>query len=346
MLRRVVTMVIVLVLLIYGGFTLIEHFESTEGQHSPSVPKLKSKQKDKQLIKYVNGDVYSWINKTKDDLLEELGDPLHKNISAYDYTWWMYYINDEYIQFGIEDDKIVTIYTVGNSVSIDPIKIGESFDKMDEKYSFKNEVTYHDGLSFYTFILSEEDIKSQPLLQLSDDLFVQCYFDTVTNELSSLRILTGDILLKHRFYEMKYRGEIPDVLTELDDEWEEIEKGIEKQIFELTNVFREHYGRKPLIWDDNISKVAYNHSKDMSKNNYFSHYRQDGSGLKERLSEGEIFYLSAGENIAAQHSDGPAAVHGWLNSEGHREALLNDDYNYLGVGVYRLYYTQNFIFKP
>ncbi|MFB4475823.1 CAP domain-containing protein, partial [Oceanobacillus caeni] len=30
-------------------------------------------------------------------------------------------------------------------------------------------------------------------------------------------------------------------------------------------------------------------------------------------------------------------------SEGHREALLSEDYTHIGVGVYRLYYTQNFL---
>jgi Uncharacterized protein with SCP/PR1 domains len=40
-----------------------------------------------------------------------------------------------------------------------------------------------------------------------------------------------------------------------------------------------------------------------------------------------------------------AVMEGWLNSEGHRETLLNEQYNYLGVGVHRLYYTQNFLLK-
>ncbi|MBR3119412.1 MAG: CAP domain-containing protein, partial [Oceanobacillus sp.] len=44
--------------------------------------------------------------------------------------------------------------------------------------------------------------------------------------------------------------------------------------------------------------------------------------------------------------DAPAAMEGWLNSEGHREALLSNDYTHIGVGVHRLYYTQNFLGKP
>ncbi|MEK1830243.1 CAP domain-containing protein [Priestia megaterium] len=51
----------------------------------------------------------------------------------------------------------------------------------------------------------------------------------------------------------------------------------------------------------------------------------------------------AGENIASNYQDGIAAVEGWLNSEGHRKALLNKEFTRLGVGVYEKYYTQNFI---
>ena len=56
-----------------------------------------------------------------------------------------------------------------------------------------------------------------------------------------------------------------------------------------------------------------------------------------------IEYQMAGENIAADYVDGPAAVEGWLNSEGHRKALLEKEYNQIGVGVYQKNYTQNFI---
>src|SRR5699024_11722582 len=83
----------------------------------------------------------------------------------------------------------------------------------------------------------------------------------------------------------------------------------------------------------------------MYENNFFSHDSQDGRNLKDRLEEENIYYVSAGENIAAQHTDAPAAMEGWLNSEGHREAMLYEDYNRIGVGVHHLYYTQNFLLK-
>ena len=54
-----------------------------------------------------------------------------------------------------------------------------------------------------------------------------------------------------------------------------------------------------------------------------------------------MFYQLAGENIAAQYMDGPSAVEGWLNSEGHRESLLESKFTHIGVGVYqKILYTK------
>ncbi len=86
-------------------------------------------------------------------------------------------------------------------------------------------------------------------------------------------------------------------------------------------------------------------SNDMLEENYFSHYSLDGEGLKERLLAVNAHYLSAGENIAAHYVDAPAVIHGWLNSDGHREALLKEEYTHIGVGVFHSFYTQNFIQK-
>lgn len=318
----------------------IEEHQSTEQ------PQLKSEQTSKEFKQLLKGDIFQLMNRTSSEIEKELGKPLRKDLTPYGYTWWVY--TDEvhhYMLIGIKDDTVETIYATGNEIPSEPFMIGTSYEEIAEQFPMKEKVTYQAGLSFYSFLLNENDLEVNPLIELADNLFIQCYFDTFTNELSSIRIATGDILIKQRFYEMEYRGTLPPEENLSESEWKEIEKAMEEQIFELTNIYRQRFDLKPLIKDEKVSEVAFLHSKDMYENNYFSHFGLDGSGLKERLEEKDIFYLSAGENIAAQHTDAPAAVEGWLNSEGHREALLNESYTHLGVGVHRLYYTQNFLLK-
>lgn len=295
----------------------------------------------------LDGDIFQWIGKPVEELVESLGKPVRKDISAYDYEWWVYTDqSSKYIQFGVLDDEIKTIYATGEDLDIDPIQFGQDYNAVKDKMSFSNEVTYSKGISSYTFHLNEEDLKMRPLAKITNDVFVQCYFDTFTNELSSIRVLTADVLLKHRPYEIVYRGKLPGEPDLTDEEWDSVDAGMEQQVFDITNVMRNQHEKSILGWEEPVSEVAFTHSKDMAENDYFSHDSLDGSGLKERLAVKDIIYIAAGENIAAQYTDAPAAMEGWLNSKRHHKALFNDEYTHLGVGVYRLYYTQNFLAKP
>lgn len=183
-------------------------------------------------------------------------------------------------------------------------------------------------------------------MKIDDDLFIQFYFDTFTNQLFAYRILTGNTLLTQRPYEIEYRGELPEQPNLSSDDWREIEKGMEQQIFDITNVLRTQYEIATLKWDESAQQVAYLHSQDMAVNDYFSHTSLNGNGLKERLETEQVVYLNAAENIASGYIDAISAMEGWLNSPSHRDAMLSDRYTHLGVGVYQRYYTQNFIEKP
>lgn len=347
--RKLLGLISFILVITLGYYYIDNYTELTKEDigNKINVPQLKSNQTKKSQEALLHGDLFQIIGKSESELEEKLGSPIRIDQTPYDYEWWVYLDEESnYVLYGVDNEKIETIFATGESISSSPFEIGDSYEKISDKFPFESEVSYTDGLSYYTFKLKDKDLLTNPLIKLSEELFAVTYFDTFTGELSSLRIMTGDTLIKQRFYEMEYRGPLPEEKELTDDEWFVIEQGMEEQIFELTNVYRKRFNVAPLQKDEATAKVAYLHSKDMYDHNYFSHDSQDGRGLKERLESEDVYYLSAGENIAAQHTDALAAMEGWLNSEGHREALLYEDYNYIGVGVHRLYYTQNFLLKP
>jgi uncharacterized protein YkwD len=354
---RMIRYFFIVILLAAGCFFLLEqqdispaeeirHF-STLLQKKDSEPETKEAPAEIPQNKPVEDDISGWIGETSNTLIKDLGEPLSKDLSAYGYRWWVYADGEtQYLQFGVSADGIIkTVFATGEGLEAGGVQLGDTYGEADQVLSFGEEVTYKEGASSYTFRLNEDDMKMRPLIQLTDDLFMQTYFDTFTDELSSIRVLTADTLLKQRPYEVMYRGTLPEAPELSDGQWEEVEAGMEQQIFEITNVIRNRHKKAALEWEEQLKEVAFLHSKDMAENDYFSHYSLNGNGLKERLAEKQVVYLAAGENIAAQYTDAAAAMEGWLNSEGHREALLNDDYTHLGVGVYRFYYTQNFLSK-
>jgi len=287
--------------------------------------------------------VLSLMEKSSEEITALLGEPDRIDPSAYDYDWWIYEKSDkEYIQVGILNQRVVTVYAIGDEVNVKPFEIGQSVQEVFKIQPVSSSLSLELEGNSYRFEFSEEDMNTRPTIKIGD-LYVQLYIDKFDGILSSIRVLDAETFIKQRSYEVTYRGEliVPQEISE--DKWERIEKGAEQQILSITNMLRTRHGLEKVKWDEETSEVAFLHSKDMKENNYFSHESPTDGSLVNRLSKLDIKYQMAGENIAAQYVDGIAASEGWLNSKGHRETLLNEEFSHLGVGVDGLYYTQNFI---
>lgn len=312
-------------------------FEKIFGQKNGTVQPL---QDDGQY-----GDVIHTVSKSSSEIIEMYGAPIRKDPSAYGYEWWIYQDDDAYIQLGIENDMVTTVFATGDAILSEPFAIGSTYDEMNEQFGFDEQISYETSWKKYVFLLNEEDLRIKPMIQLTNDLYVICYFDQFTKQLSSIRLMTIDVLLKQRLYDMEYRGTLAAEKEYDREEWERIEAGIEKQIFDITNMYRKRHGLKKLQPDKQVDEVAFLHSKDMAERNYFSHDTPEGKTVGDRLQAKQIYYRVSAENIAFNLSDGPDVSEGWLNSEDHRKAVLEPTFTTLGVGVYEKYYTQNFIFK-
>lgn len=124
-----------------------------------------------------------------------------------------------------------------------------------------------------------------------------------------------------------------------DTKEEELEYAM--QNFDMTNAFRVKNDLTPFTWHEVIANTAYKHSKDMKVNDYFEHTNLNGQSPFERMEMDGLKYSSAAENIAYGYRNAMEVTNGWINSAGHRRNMLSD-IEYLGVGIYKNYYTQNF----
>ncbi len=100
-----------------------------------------------------------------------------------------------------------------------------------------------------------------------------------------------------------------------------------------------------VLWNDQLGKISYDHSKDMKQSNYFSHTALNGSTPGDRISSGGYNWLTYGENIALGYSTEQAVMDGWLNSEGHCKNIMNAAFKELGAGKEGNYWTQIFATK-
>ncbi|WP_111643889.1 CAP domain-containing protein [Paranoxybacillus vitaminiphilus] len=313
-----------------------------------SRPEQKQEQiKDGNLQKEASASqgIMSLIGKSAEEVKKQFGEPVRIDYSAYDYKWWIYNHQPQtYVQIGILKNRVVTVYVCGEKVNVKPFQINQPIKDIFNKIPIDSSIPVSLENGTYRFELSEEDLTFQPLVKLGD-VYAQIYVDRFTGRVSSVRFMDAETLIKMRPYELVYRGKLlaPKLLSV--KEQKKVELANAKQILDITNVVRQRHGVEMVRWDEKTSKAAYEHSKDMKENQFFSHESPLHGDLKDRLVSSGVNFQIAGENIAAQYVDGAAAVEGWLNSESHRETLLNEQFTHLGVGVFDKYYTQNFI-KP
>ncbi len=123
----------------------------------------------------------------------------------------------------------------------------------------------------------------------------------------------------------------------------------EKEVFNLINQQRANNGLSNLKVDSEVQRVARIKAQDMVNNNYFAHESPTYGSPFNMLKSFKISYKTAGENIAGNSSNS-GAVNAWMNSPGHKANILNNSYNYTGIGVvsskkYGKIYVQMFIGK-
>jgi len=123
----------------------------------------------------------------------------------------------------------------------------------------------------------------------------------------------------------------------------------EQEVFNLINKQRTNNGLSALKVNSEVQRVAKIKAQDMVNNSYFSHNSPTYGTPFQMLQSFKVSYKTAGENIAGNSSN-TGAVNAWMNSSGHKANILNNSFNYTGIGVvnspkYGKVYVQMFIGK-
>ena len=151
---------------------------------------------------------------------------------------------------------------------------------------------------------------------------------------------------------------------------------LEDRTHQLINAERVKRRVSPLEHIDKIRLIARSHSEDMAERSYFSHDTPEGLdptdrgrnagyhcrkdygsyfsfGLAENIYQGGLISLTTFINGVPFHDwftleeIASGAVESWMNSEGHRENILDSSYDRTGMGVAiaddgKVYFTQKF----
>jgi uncharacterized protein YkwD len=104
------------------------------------------------------------------------------------------------------------------------------------------------------------------------------------------------------------------------------------QIVHYTNEYRLQYGCGPVTEHPVLNDVAQRYAQQMAEDDFFDHESPDGSTLAHRIEAVDYAYRVVGENLAAGYSSAQAVVDNWMQSDEHRQNLLNCEFEDIGVG--------------
>lgn len=119
--------------------------------------------------------------------------------------------------------------------------------------------------------------------------------------------------------------------------------------FEKVNEYRQENGLSKLKFSKELQEVAEIKAKDLLESNNFSHTSATYGSTFNIMRDKKIEYKIAGENLAGNiNSD--RAVEAWINSEAHRNNILENQYNYTAIAAiespeYGMIFVQLFISK-
>ena len=124
----------------------------------------------------------------------------------------------------------------------------------------------------------------------------------------------------------------------------------EQQMLNMLNQSRKENNLPPLTVDPDLTRLARMKSQDMIDKDYFSHYSPTYGSPFDMMDANGVAYQTAGENIAENDSV-TDAENRLMQSSGHRQNILNQEYTHIGIGIKRkdkesLMFTQMFVGRP
>ncbi|MCC3358743.1 CAP domain-containing protein [Bacillus sp. REN16] len=274
------------------------------------------------------------LGESKQSVETKLGAAKRSSLNEYGTNWFTYHENYHNFMMVAYDsqDQVVGLYTNQNLISsLKGIKRGTP--KQDALNLLGEPMTrIQKGFVYYEF---QQD-RDYDVFHI-DNTYVTLFYDKHENNTVTSIQIVSEALEQNR----------TDFYTNSS---EQLKVGFEYQLFDLTNASRVNHGLSILTWDDHVKETARKHSLDMADNDYFSHTNLKGLSPFDRMLEDEVFFTSAGENLAYGQFSSIFAHEGLMNSMGHRENILKKEYTYLGVGVAfnaesHPYYTENFYTK-
>ena len=251
--------------------------------------------------------------------------------------------------FLIASQKVVPGDFIENVIASSEVTEGfrnirKLYDETETKKKLENGIRGMD--------ITKEEPDFAKIFELSWDVSKDCYedsnvsdeslepaFDPSENGLYELEVAASDIhgnasvakvyvlydkatttLSEFERHVEKISAEASNEQNEQASQADGFHRGKAEEAFAKVNEQRSANGVQALAWDESLYELACIRAKEIVSS--FSHQRPDGSYVGDVIIR-QYGAAGCGENIASNYTSTNNLIKGWLNSQGHKENLLN-----------------------
>ncbi len=100
---------------------------------------------------------------------------------------------------------------------------------------------------------------------------------------------------------------------------------IARDVFDCVNRERVARGAPPLVWHEGLAQLAREWSLHMAVDDAYGHSPDEFRAHPD--------FVGSGENIAMGQGSAQEVHVGWMESDGHRESILDTAFDAIGVGI-------------
>ncbi|MGY3749157.1 CAP-associated domain-containing protein [Vagococcus acidifermentans] len=180
-----------------------------------------------------------YIGKSKDELMEDFQNVRNIWQSPLGFEWLVYGDNpDNYIQIGVRDQKVVTIFSLGSENDTAPFSKDMTLTDISEITTIFSNFSFDYNDETYDVELSEEDMNYRPLVAFNNGAFAILHLDRDNGRIIGIRYLDKQQLLELMPYQLVSANPLPHPPV-ADDRWETVNRDSAAQMVMLLNMLRE-----------------------------------------------------------------------------------------------------------
>lgn len=322
----------IILMLIFYMEPILNSKENPKPKNVQTTQSTKPKTEMVQETTPVTG-LASYVKQPVKKITEKFGEPARKDPTAYGFEWWIYNQQDRtYLQVGVKDGEVVTVYALGQELDVAPFKIGMDISKIYQVTTLYPTFDLNFNEDTYSIELSEDDMNYHPLVAFDNGTYAILLLDQVSSRIIGVRYLDADTLLHLNVYEVASMTPIPTVDNQNLD-WAKVNQVNETQVLDILNVIR----RRNQLENVMVNKTATDFTQSIFAT-YNNRTPEEIAG-KELTAKQLETALDKKTNLSDELdllytnncSDATWTISYWFSIESKRELLMNRKLKNIGL---------------